>query len=173
MHLLGTYEESTLASSGVRLLSSLLEAAIRQPPFKPHSHSDKVNKAQPHGGHPLAWPLEDRESIDAMWASKQSNIAEDTSRPNASQVLPSHEGSQQENTPGASNSGYPDICNAPMQGVAGLNVTSAEGSFGAGNEDSSLPDMAWWTDVFSDYFPTQSGFENPFVIEDLLYQAPS
>lgn len=59
------YEDSTSAVRGIRLLSSLLEGAAKQQPSKHHARHDEENKAGPHEGNPLAWPLEYRQSIDA------------------------------------------------------------------------------------------------------------
>lgn len=74
------YEDSTLAVRGMRLLSSLLEGVAKQQPSKHHARHDEENKAGPHEGNPYAWPLEDRQSIDAMWAYRQSNSAGDGSQ---------------------------------------------------------------------------------------------
>ena len=62
---LGRYDDSTLAVRGVRLLSSLLEGATKHQPSGPHARHDKDNNAYTHHSGSWAWPLEDRQNIDA------------------------------------------------------------------------------------------------------------
>ena len=170
--LLGRYDDSTLAVRGMRLLTSLLEGTTKQQPSKQRARYDKENKAHDHEGNPLAWPLEDRQSIDAMWASKQSTSADGVSQSTASTAISLPQGPQLRTAPPTSTAGDAGVFDAPLQDAEDFNFMNAGGSFGTVNGNGVLSDTSWWTDLFSDYFPAQSGFENPFLIEDLLTQAP-
>lgn len=161
--LLGRYDGSALATRGMRLLSSLLEGTTKQQPLKTHVRYDKEN---------MAWPLEDRQSIDAMWIDRQSATADERSQTTASTAPSSQQGCQFRNTPLRTVTENPDALDAPIQDAEDVNYMNPDGSFGAANDNGPLPDMTWSTDLIQDYFPAQSGFENPFLMEDLLTQAP-
>lgn len=169
--LLGRYDDSTLAVRGMRLLSSLLEGSRKQPPFKHHAGHDRENKAYPHESKTLAWPLEDRQSIDAMWSSKQSNTANGRSQSTASTATSSQQEAQFRTTPATSIAGDAGVLDAPIQNAEDFNFMNPDSSFGTANENGVSSDT-WWTEIFNDYFPAQSGFENPFLIENLFPQAP-
>ena len=158
---------------GTRLLSSFLEAAKKQQPFKHHARHDKENKAYPHEGNPSAWPLEDRQSIDAMWPSKKSNNADDRFQSTTSTEISLQQGPQSVTTPAISNVGDASVLDAPMQNAEHSSIMNADGNFDTVNGNGVISDAPWWIDIFTDYDPSQSGFENPFVIEDLLPQASS
>ena len=167
------YDDSTLAVRGMRLLSSLLEGATKQQPAKHNAHHDRENKAYPHEGNPLAWPLEDHQSIDAMWASRKSNSADDGSRSVVSPAISLQQGPQLGTMPATSVAGDAGGSDVPTQNANDFHfVNGNNSSFDAANDNGVSSDASWWTDVFSDYFPAQSGFENPFLIEDLVNLAP-
>lgn len=169
--LLKRYDDSTLAMRGMRLLSSLLEGTTKQQLSEHHARHNKENKAHPHEGNPSAWPLEDHRSIDAMWASKQSDSMDDSLQPSASTTISLQQGSQPRTTPATSISEDADVLNAPVQNTDDYAFTNADGSLGGLTDNDILSDTAWRPDLFSDYFPAQSAFENPFLIENLLAQA--
>ena len=156
--LLGRYDDSTLAVRGIRLLSSLLDGIAQQQPFRHHARHGKENEAYPHEGNPLAWPLEDRQSIDAIWASRQSSSADDSCQSTVSSRT--------------STAGDAGALEVPTQNADCFNGINGDASFGSVNDNGVLSDTSWWTDFFSDYFPAQSGFEDPFLFEELVAQAP-
>ncbi|KAK9323687.1 hypothetical protein V1517DRAFT_88887 [Lipomyces orientalis] len=166
--LLGRYDDSTLALRGVRLLSSLLKdgrAKLQQP--KHRACYDKENKAHSHEGEPLAWPLENRQSIDAVWTVKKSNSGDDGALSTASTAVPVQGGTQLRNTPSSPIAGDAVVLGVPVQYPNDFSLIDANGSFGTTNDNGVLSGMSW-TDLFSDYFPAHSGFENAVLIEDLF-----
>ena len=166
------YEDSTLAVRGMRLLYSLLERAVKQQPSKHHAHHDKKTNAYPHKGNPLAWPLEDRQSIDAMCASRQPNSADDGSQSVVLPVISLQQGPQLRTMPARSFAGDAGGFDDPTQNADDFDLVNGNSSFDAVSKNGVISDASWWTDFFSDYFPAQSGFENPFLLEDLVNLAP-
>lgn len=155
---LGRYDDSTLAVRGVRLLSSLLEGATKQQPSRRHARHDREKNFYPHHSGTWAWPLEDRQNIDAMWTFRQSNTEDDDLQSTASPVISSEQGRR----PRASSAtsleqefAYHDV---PTETKNDLEVVNGEGSFNAINNSSVVSDTSWWTSYFSDYFPAQSIF---------------
>ena len=170
--LLERYNDSTLAARGIQLLSSLLEGTAKKQPSKYHGRHDTKNKAYPHEGNPLAWPLEDNQSIDSMWASRQSNNAEDGSQLTVPLTSSSQQGPQLRTIPPISIAGNGDALDVPTQNAGDFNLINGDGNFGLVDDNGMLSDASWWTDLFSDYLPTQNGFNTPFLIEDLVTQTP-
>ena len=170
--LLERYSDSTLAVRGIRLLSSLLEGTAKKQPSKHHGRHNIGNKAYPHEGNPLAWPLEDNQSIDAMCASRQSNNAEDGSQMTVSLATSSQQGPQPRTTPPTSIAGNDDALDVPTQNAGDFNLINGEGYFGGVDDNGMLSDTSWWTDLITDYLPMQNGFDTPFLVEDLITQAP-
>ena len=170
--LLERYNDSTLAVRGIRLLSSLLEGTAKKQPSKRHGRHEKENKASLDEGNPLAWPLEDRQNIDAMWASGQSTSAEKGSQMAVSPAISLQQGPQLRSIPPASTAGDAGLLDVPTPSAGDSNLINGDGNFGAVDDNGMSSDPLWWTNLFSDYFPTQSGFDNPFLIEDLVMQAP-
>ena len=134
--LLGRYDDSTLALRGIRLLSSLLKEGItKQQPPKHCARYDKDNKAPSLEGDPLAWPLENRRDIDAMWAVKQSS-----SGGNGSLSITLTAGSAQgetrlRNTPASPIAGDAGVLDIPVQHPYDFNPINADTSFGTTNEN--------------------------------------
>lgn len=162
--LLGRYDDSTLASRGIRLLSSLLKEGItkHQSP-KRRARYDKDKKSLPHEGDPLAWPLEDRQSIDAICADKQPNNKDNNSL--LSTTVPAaisapREINQSSNIPVGPTVRDPGVLDIPPGQHLDNDIDFM-------NDDGNFVDMPW-TDLCSEIFPAQSGFENAFLIEDLL-----
>ena len=169
--LLGRYDDSTLAVRGVRLLSSLLEGATKCQPSRRHARHDKDNNACPHHSGSWAWPLEDRQSIDAMWALRQSDSVDDDLQSTVSPVISLQQERQSRATPAtllARDIGCHDVSTDTTND---LEVRNDDSSFNAPNHNSVISDTSWWTRYFSDYFPAQSIFENRSFIEDLIPQA--
>ncbi|KAL8714643.1 MAG: hypothetical protein Q9220_001592 [cf. Caloplaca sp. 1 TL-2023] len=169
--LLKRYDDSTLALRGTRLLSSLLEGTSKQLASKSHARLDQESRAPTHED-PTAWPLEDRQQIDAMWARKQSEG--EGGLPSTPAAIASQRDPQSCDVV-VSGGGAVDDWAVPLQHPQALQTTEGldvGGSSSTGPPNDGLSDMSWWTDLFSDYFPAQSGFENPFLIEDLFPQAP-
>ncbi|KAL8951981.1 MAG: hypothetical protein Q9222_002073 [Ikaeria aurantiellina] len=172
--LLKRYDDSTLALRGTRLLSSLLEGTTKQVASKSHARLDHEVRVQNHDG-PTAWPLEDRQQIDAMWDRKQSEGERDGGLPSTPEAIASQPDSQSSDIV-VSSRGAVDDWAVPMQQPQALQTADGLDMGGECSNmtltNDGLSDMSWWTDLFSDYFPAQSGFENPFLIEDLFPQAP-
>lgn len=166
------YEDGTLAVRGMRLSSSLLEGAAKQQPSKHHARHDEENIAGPHEGNPLAWPLEDRQSIDAMWAYRQSNSVGDGSQSVVSPAISLQQEPQLRTMPATSIARNAGGLNVLTQDADDLNFVNGNCSFDAVSNNGGLSDASWWTNFFSDYFPAQSGFEYPFLIENLVNLAP-
>ena len=160
--LLERYDDSTLAARGIHLLSSLLEGTARKQPSKHHGR---------HDGNPLAWPLEDSQSIDSMWASRQSNNAENGSQMTVPLTNSSRQGPQLRTIPPMSIAEDDNTLDVPTQNAGDFNLINGDGNFGLIDDNAMLSDASWWTDLFSDYLPTQNGFDTPFLIEDLVTQA--
>ena len=170
--LLERYNDSTLAVRGIRLLSSLLEGTAKKQPSNRHGRHDKENKASLDEGKPLAWPLEDRQNIDAMRASGQSNSADNGSQMAVSPTISLQQGPQLRTIPPTSIAGDADLLDVPTPSACDFNLINGDGNFGAVDDNGMSSDPLWWTNLFSDYFPTQSGFDNSFLPEDLVIQAP-
>ena len=130
------------------------------------------NKIHPSEGSPLAWPLEDRQSIDAMWTSRQSNNAEDESQMTVPLTNSSQQGPQLRTIPPISVAENGDTLDVPTQIAGDFNLINGDGNFGVVDDNGMLLDTPWWTDLFSDYLPAQNGFNTPFLIEDFVTQAP-
>lgn len=162
--LLRRYDDSSLASRGIRILSSLLEGTTKQQPSR---HRARHDKAPPQEGNPSAWPLEDRQSIDAMWASRKSNTTDDGSHSATSAATSTQQGPPWRMTPitsARSVAGDDGALVAPIQNMEQFDFMNVDGSLGTVNDDGMIPEMAWWTDLASEYFPSQSGFANPFLM---------
>lgn len=170
--LLKRNSDSTLAVRGIRLLSSLLEGTAKKQSSKQHGRRDIEKKAYPHEGNPLAWPLEDHQSIDAMWASRQSNSAEHGPQMTASPAASAQEGPQLRSTLPTLIAGNCDALDIPIQNTGDFSLINADGNFGVVNDNGMLLDTSWWADLFSDYRPMQDGFNTPFFVEDLITRAP-
>ena len=181
--LLRRYDDSTLAVHGVRLLSLLLEGATKQQPAMRDARHDNEKNGS------WAWPLEDRQNIDAVWAFRQSNTKiNDHLQSTVSPVTPLVRGRRSRASSTSSSepllhkrkkkktshltpfrdNGCHDV---PTETNNDLKVLNGEGSFNAINDNSVVSDILWWTGFFSDYFPAQSIFENRSIIEDLITQA--
>ena len=169
--LLGKYDDSTLAVRGVRLLSSLLEGATKQQPSRHHARHDKENNAYPLHSSSWAWPLEDRQDTDAMWAFRQSNTDDDDPQSTVSPIIPSEQGRRSRASSAISLEQDIGCHDVPTEMRNDLKVMNGEGSFNAINNNSVISDTSWWTGFFSDYFPAHSIFENQSFIEDLIPQA--
>lgn len=163
--LLKMCDDSTLALRGMQLLSSLLEGRKRQ-----NARNDKEHRTHPQEGQSLAWPLEDRQSIDAMWTSKQSYTGDEGFQPTASTVAFA-EGTQLSSNPAPSFAGDAGVLD-PLIPNSESDIVTDGSKFDTMTENGALPDGSWWMDLFSDYFPAESGFQNPCLIEDLFAQAP-
>lgn len=170
--LLERYSDSTLAVRDIRLLSSLLEGTAKKQPSKHHDRHNTGNKAYPHEGNPLTWPLEDNQSIDAMCASRQFNNAEDGSQMTVSLATSSQQGPQPRIIPQSSIAGTNNALDIPTQNTGDFNLINDESYFGGVDDNSILSDTSWWTDLITDYLPIQKGFDTPFLVEDLITQAP-
>ena len=168
--LLGSYDDSTLAVRGVRLLSSLLEGATKQQPSRCHARHDKENNTYPHHSGSWAWPLEDRQNIDAMWALRQSNREDDDLQSTVSPVISLQQGRRSRATPATSFADDIGCHDVPTETTNDLEAMNGDGSFKATNENSVVSDTSWWTGFFSDYFPAQSIFENRSFVEDSILQ---
>ena len=168
---LGRYDNSTLAVRGVKLLSSLLEGATKQQPSRRHARHDRENNTYPHHSGSWAWPLEDRQTIDAMLVFRQSNTDDDNLQSTVSPVICSERGRRSRASSATSLERDIACHDAPTETKNDLEVVNGEGSFNPVNNNSVLLDTSWWTSFFSDYFPVQSIFENRSVIEDFIPQA--
>lgn len=170
--LLETYNDSTLAVRGIRLLSSLLEGTAKKQPSQHHDRHDIENKAYLHEGNPLAWPLEDSQSIDAMWASRHSNNAEDGSQMTVPLATSSQQGPQPRSIPPTSFAGNNDALDVPTPIAGDFDLINGDGNFGPVDDNGMLSDTSWWTDLVSDYLLTQNDWHTPFLMEDLVTPAP-
>lgn len=166
--MLGRYDDSTLALHSIRLLSSLLkEGRTKQQPPKHRARYNKENKAHSHEGGPLAWPLANCQRIDEIWAVKESNSGDNDSLSTAPTAVSVQRETQLRNASAsttAENAGVPDV---PVPSPDNFDFINANDTFRTTNENKILSDISW-TDLFSDYLPAQSGFENAFLIEDLI-----
>lgn len=170
--LLGKYGDSTLAVHGIQFLSALLEETTNRQPSKHHARLDRKMMAYPQEGNPLSWPLEDRQTTGGMRASKRSNRADNRSRAVTSTAISLHQRPQLGDTPSTSVVGDAGVHDASVQNSDDSPLMDADGIFGTVEDNGVSSDMSWWTDLFSDYIPVQSGFENLLFIENLLTSAP-
>ena len=84
----------------------------------------------------------------------------------------SQQGPQPRTIPPTSIAGNDDALDVPTQNAGDFNLINGEGYFGAVDDNGMLSDTSWWTDLITDYLPMQNGFDTPFLVEDLVTQAP-
>jgi hypothetical protein len=167
IHLLRKYDDSTLALRGIRLLSSLLtEATTKQKASKCHAHCNKTNRYRSSEDDPPTWP-ESRHRIEALLAVNESNASPDIPLSTASTAVSERADNHTHIVSGGSY--FPDasIIDTALRSANDFDDLNAFGGFSNANDNGLLSDMSW-TDLFSNYFPAESGFDNAFLIEDLF-----
>jgi hypothetical protein len=167
IHLLGKYDDSTSALRGVKLLSSLLtEATSKQKPSKDRSHYNQNTRSRECEGDPPTWP-ESRHRIETLLAVDEPNSNANDTLSTAFTVVSKRADSNTNTTAGVPHVVGPSLVDDAIQPMSNSGYLNAYGSLNNAN-NNGLPSEISWTDLFSDCFPAQSGFENAFLIEDLL-----
>lgn len=155
-----------MASCGVQLLSSLLkEATTKQLPPKQCAHRNSNKKAL--GGDPVTWPLESRRNIEEIGAINQPNSGDDGGLSTEETTVNTRRKTRRGDSSVSPITGGFGVNNDPVQQRDEFNFTSTDINLGANNDFGALSDLSW-TDLFSDYFASQNGIENTFLIEDPL-----
>lgn len=167
LHLLRRYDDSTSALRGVRLLSSLLtEVMFKQKPSMDRYNANQHSRSHDCDGDPPTWP-ENRHRIETLLAVDEPNSTADGPLPNASTAVSergdSHANTIAEITP----VGSVGIDDNILRSTSDFDPMNAYGSLSKPNHSVLVSDLSW-TDLFAEYFPTQSGFENAFLMENLF-----
>lgn len=167
LHLLRRYDGSTLALRGVRLLSSLLTEVMS----KRKSSKDRYNVNQ-HGrshnceGDPPTWP-ENRHRIETLLAVDEPNSTADGRLSNASTAASEREDCHANTVVGITPIGGVGIDDDILRSTNDFDLMNAYGSLSKPNDGGLVSDLSL-TDLFAEYFPAQSGFENASLIENLF-----
>jgi hypothetical protein len=167
-HLLRRYDDSTLALRGVRLLSSLLTEAMakQKPPLKDRTNANKHSRSHGCEGDPPTWP-ENRHRIETLLAGDELNSTADGPLSTASTAVSERADSYTNIAAGLTPVGGAGTDDNVLRSTNDFNPMNGYGSFSRPNDSGLVSDISW-TDIFSEYFPAQSGFENAFLIENLF-----
>ena len=166
--LLRRYDGSTLALRGVRLLSSLLTEARKKSQHSQHrTDSGKKNSSHSDNLDSPAWH-EKRRTVDALPGVKEPSSGGAISNPIGSTIVPEPGGGYLSNATRGPGTGASDAVDVPPRRADDdyFSFSNANNS-GTIDDNGFIPEVSW-TELFSDYFPAQSGFESPFLIEDLF-----
>jgi len=155
IRLLKSYEDSTLSSRGVQLLSSLLTG----------SKYKNLLCVQPYGPVPVSRQLENTPGmVDMRWVRTGGSFEDDPSAIGTtdSATAPEHR------LPSSrwQVSGAEDARLSEVPHPTGDQFQFTHTGFNDFDENMA-PNMAFF-DLFSDYYPTLSGFDNASLIEDLF-----
>ena|SRR2546423_201962 len=106
---------------------------------------------------------------DALLACKESSAGEAGSLLTASTVASESRETHLSNAAGDPETGKSGAFDLPSRPTNDdyFTSTATNSSFGTIDDQNVLSDISW-TDLFTDYFPAQSGFESAFLIEDLF-----
>lgn len=165
MAMLTSCKNSVLASRGHRLLSSMLREGIKDSKEK-NIPDDRKLPLQTHGeNESLSWPIENRETIDAMRSSGRTDEAA-VSAGQAGHPTPTSQRDLQ--SPGQSHT----VVQPPASIVEATNTQSMPGRsdfdpLAPGAADDVLADASW-TEMLSEFFPDHLGFGNALAFDDLF-----
>ena len=164
--IMGCYCGSALASRGIRLLSSLLaEATNKHQSSKPRTGFGKRKSS--HLNDPGSPPCpEKRHTVDALLAVKEPSSGTAASHSTTSYFFSESGGYHVDNVADTEDYGARDVQFRPANDDY-FNFPNANGIFGTANDDDLVVDASW-TEFFSEYFPTQGGFESAFLADDLF-----
>jgi hypothetical protein len=167
LHLLRRYDDSTLALRGVRLLSSLLtEVMSKQKPSKDRYNANQHSRSHDCEGDPPTWP-ENRHRIETLLAVDEPNSTADGPLPNTSTAVSERVDCHANTMVGITPVGGVGIDDNILQSTNDFDPMNAYGSLSKPSDSGLVSDLSW-TDLFAEYFPAQSGFENAFLIENLF-----
>jgi hypothetical protein len=167
LHLLRRYDDSTLALRGVRLLSSLLtEVMSKQKPSKDRCNANQHSRSHDCEGDPPTWP-ENRHRIETLLAVDEPNSTADGPLSNASTAVSERADCHANIIVGITPVGGVGIDDNILRSTNDFDPMNAYGSLSKPNDSGLVSDLSW-TDLFAEYFPAQSGFENAFLIENLF-----
>jgi hypothetical protein len=158
IHLLRQYDDSTLALRGVRLLSSLLtEARAKNSPAKYPADYNKNNRSNECEGDPPTWP-ENRHRIETLLAVNGPNSVVDDPLATAPTAVSERVESQ------ARSIADPGHVDNPLRYTNYFDQVNAYDDLSKPNGNTEIS----WTDLFSGFFPAQTGFDSAFLIEDFF-----
>ena len=168
--LLSTYDGSALALRGIRLLSTLLTEAknkLQRPQHRTDCANTTTNSSHLDDLGSPAWHKK-RRTVDGMLGSKGPCGGDATSNPTGSTIAPEPGGGYDSNATGAPGTEASDAVDEPSRPANDdyFSFSNANNSRTV-NDNGFMPEVSW-TELFSDYFPAQSGFENSILIEDLF-----
>ncbi|KAK4497722.1 hypothetical protein PRZ48_010375 [Zasmidium cellare] len=166
MTLLAECKNSVLAARGHRLLSSMLREGTKES----GPSDNRRQRAQSNNeNEDLSWPIENRETIDAMRVTNRPNelatAASQTGHPtpisqeDLQSPNPGHTSSSQRTTIVETGSAPPIVEEDTR--AYGFDPLSADAA------DKILGDASW-TEMLSEFFPDQLGFGNALEFDDLF-----
>lgn len=162
--LLGSYDESTLALRGIQMVSSLLKGKTITP-VDPNAR-DTEHKRQLSEQGRFSWPLESRRAIHGIGAEDSANVNPLSPSSEATTAVDVHAANDPNSIHASMIPGDADVPNIslPHHRISSANVID---NFGTADINGVPPDVSW-NELFSDYYSTQNGIENAFLVEDLF-----
>lgn len=167
MAMLAVCKNSVLASRGQRLLSSMLRERTKDPAEKKVPDSRRGFPQTTGENETLSWPIENRETIDAMRVNGKPNEAAAAAQ--TGHPTPTSQRDLQSPNDGQQTARFSRVMSDPNVQPTSSGDVGAYGvdQFPLGATDDVLADASW-TEMLSELFPDQLGFGNAFAFDDLF-----